>query len=168
MKVIDLIRPLAVAVLSETCANHQKSLPRPKPPNGPGKTAQQKRRNSFPDPWGWSQAAFTDKAASLYIRPMNKRISHPSCGENRLKSAPFNHLRADYVHPPNGREGNVIENWVGKNRVRADSTGLTGKLAHNKPGQKMVSGKKGGPSEHYSHRKTTLPPTRPRKKTCGS
>jgi len=62
---------------------------------------------------------------------------------NRPEQAPFTVLRADYVHPPNAREANVVENGMGKNPVWAKSTRLTGKRAQNTPGQKIISEKRG-------------------------
>ncbi len=62
---------------------------------------------------------------------------------NRPESTPFHDLGANYFHQPNGREGNVMKNGVRNSPDRADNTRLTGKVAHNKPVQKMVSEKKG-------------------------
>jgi hypothetical protein len=58
------------------------------------------------------------------------------------KQARFHDLTPD-IHPPNGPEGNVTENSVRKNPVRADHTRLTGKIADYKPRQKMVSQESG-------------------------
>jgi len=68
---------------------------------------------------------------------------------NRSFCAYFTSLNLDYIHPPNGREGNVMENGVGRNPVGADSKRLAEKIARNKPGQKMVSEKKGATFEGF-------------------
>ncbi len=66
-----------------------------------------------------------------------------SSKKNRQKSARFHDPNTDYIHPPNGREGNALENGVRQNPVGTDSTRLAWKIVHNKPGQKTVSQKKG-------------------------
>ncbi len=42
--------------------------------------------------------------------------SHRGGGRIRLESARFPGLTPDYIHPPNGREGNVTENGMRQNR----------------------------------------------------
>ncbi len=49
-------------------------------------------------------------------------------GKNRSKPASFHDPRADYVHPPNGHEGNTLDYGVRQNPVRADSTRLPWKI----------------------------------------
>ncbi len=45
-----------------------------------------------------------------------------------------------------------MENGMGKNPVRLDSTRLTGKIAQNKPGQKQFSKKRGVRLQHLTMR----------------
>jgi len=57
------------------------------------------------------------------------RQNRDNLSETSPESTPFDDLRGDYIHPPNGREGNALENGVSQDPVRADSVRLTGKIA---------------------------------------